>query len=217
MILRRAIAHEPLHARKKHAAVLPRRTAERTHLDSLPKALAGSTAHGKCADAVLAIQKELAGIHGAAMARAQLGRAKDKARVIASLCARRVFAGHEMIVRRLSIGRIRDKRSIPRIRRADAQHGPRPRHHQNHANTGSENKGRRNDRQTLERRTGHICSPPRMPNTPVLPAHRRAKGEKTRRVSLQAKAPGQTMQQGQSKSLRRTTHEHVPQKDTSVQ
>lgn len=156
MILRRAIAHKPLHARKEHASVLPRRVRKCSHLDSLPKALAGSAAHGKCADAVLAIQKELAGIHGAAMARAQLGRAKDKARVITRLCARHVFAGHEMIVRRLSIGRIRDKRSIPRIRRADAQHGLRPRHHQNHANTGSENKGRRNDRQTFERHTGHI-------------------------------------------------------------
>lgn len=160
MILRRAIAHKPLHARKEHAPVLPRRAAKRTHLDSLPKALAGSAAHGKCADAVLAIQKELAGIHGAAMARTQFRRAKGKTRIVARLRTRRVFAGHEMIIRRLDIGRIRDKRRIPRVRRADTQRASRPRHHQGHANTSSKSKGRRDGRQALEGRTGHVRSPP---------------------------------------------------------
>ena len=160
MVLRRAIAHEPLHTRKEHAAVLPCRTAERAHLDSLPKALAGSATHGKRANAVLAIQKKLAGIHSTAMARAQLRRAKDKARVIARLRTRRVFAGHKMEVRCLCIGRIRDKRRVLRARRTDTQHASHPRHHQRHANTGSENKRHRNGRQAPEKYTGHIRSPP---------------------------------------------------------
>ena len=193
MVLRRAIAHEPLHARKEHTAVLPGRVRKCAHFDSLPKTLAGSAAHGKRADAVLAIQKELAGVHGAAMTRAQFGRAKDKARIIARLRARRVFAGHEMIVRRLGTGRVRDKCRIPCARGADAQHGSRPGQHQGHANAGSKNKGRRDGSQPLERHAGHIRSPPRMPSTPVPPAHRRAKGGKTRRVSPQAKAPRRAM------------------------
>ena len=80
------------------------------------------------------------------MARAQLRRAKDKARVIVRLRTRRVFARHKMEVRRLRIGRIRDKRRVLRARCTDTQYASRPRHHQGNANTGSENKRHRNGR-----------------------------------------------------------------------